>query len=764
MEITSPASPTSRDRDNEATTANKTAAKSKSKGRKRRIPVFVKWLAVLLILGSIAAGGFVWRTQSTASAQQPTVTLAVTQGDLNVTVQSNGTIDATRQESVTYQTTGDVVEVLVKSGDSVKAGQALVRQTDADQKAAVNQAQAALNTAHAKLDDLKKGPTASEVASAKADVASAQAALNSVKAGASKKDIADAQATLKSAQASLAAIKGGATQKEITDAEADLEMAKAKYEALMAPASSSDVKEAQSKLDVAKAKLAAVKSKPTAAQLSAAQLAVANAEASLKSIQNKAALDKQTKQLALDKADRDLGQAQTDWANVLNKKDSKGNPIVDDQNNFIVDRDDRNYDSLYNTYWTAYNALKNAQAAQTQAYDNLQNVLHQEVVDVASAQAKIDDAKTQLATVQAGATADELASAQADVNSAQKALDTLMSGASTDDVASAQAAMTKAQTALDQLRAGPTADDLTTAQTAVDKAQNTLNDLLSGSTADKIAAAQATLAQKQASLQALYDGTTASDIATAEEAEVTAQKNLDDANADVTKTILTAPFSGVVASVSAEPNAKVTVGGEALSIYDETGMHVQLKVNESDIAKLKEGQLSSITIDALPGKVLTGTVSTVSNVATTNQDVVTYQVDVQFDPARQAIKTGMSANATIVVESHKNVIEVPTRAIKTQGRNKTVQVLYGQDQTPVTINVTTGASNSQVTEITGCVETGSQCLQAGDRLAVAISTSTTTGNNQQFPGGFPGGGAIPAGGGQFGGGQFRGNGGTGTRP
>ena len=81
--------------------------------------------------------------------QQPTITLAVSEGDLNVSVQSNGTVNATRQELVTYETTGNVVEVLVKSGDSVEAGQPLVRQTDQDQKTAVSQAQAALNTAQA---------------------------------------------------------------------------------------------------------------------------------------------------------------------------------------------------------------------------------------------------------------------------------------------------------------------------------------------------------------------------------------------------------------------------------------------------------------------------------------------------------------------------------------------------------------------------------------------------------------------------------------
>ena len=62
----------------------------------------------------------------------------------------------------------------------------------------------------------------------------------------------------------------------------------------------------------------------------------------------------------------------------------------------------------------------------------------------------------------------------------------------------------------------------------------------------------------------------------------------------------------------------------------------------------------------------------------------------------------------------------------------------------MTINVTTGATNGQMTEITGCVETNNQCLREGDRVAVTVAASTTTtGNNggpQFFTSDFPGGG------------------------
>src|SRR5438046_4123950 len=105
--------------DKQAPVTNKTVAK-KGKGRKRKIPGFVKLLILLLLVGGAVGAFYAWKTMTTAAAAtQPTIALPVTQGDLDVTVQSNGTVQATRQEPVTYKTAGTVVEVLVKPGDKV---------------------------------------------------------------------------------------------------------------------------------------------------------------------------------------------------------------------------------------------------------------------------------------------------------------------------------------------------------------------------------------------------------------------------------------------------------------------------------------------------------------------------------------------------------------------------------------------------------------------------------------------------------------------
>ena len=79
------------------------------------------------------------------------------------------------------------------------------------------------------------------------------------------------------------------------------------------------------------------------------------------------------------------------------------------------------------------------------------------------------------------------------------------------------------------------------------------------------------------------------------------------------------------------------------------------------------GQPVTLTFDALPDAKITGTVATVAPVATTEQNVVTYAVQVAFDPGTTAVKVGMSATADIQVEQVTGALLVPSRAIQTSG-------------------------------------------------------------------------------------------------
>jgi len=227
---------------------------------------------------------------------------------------------------------------------------------------------------------------------------------------------------------------------------------------------------------------------------------------------------------------------------------------------------------------------------------------------------------------------------------------------------------------------------------------------------------------------------------------------------------LKAPFDGVVAAVNVQPSSIVgggsggsssstssstgSTGSAAITLVDRSTLHVDVNLSETDAARVAVGQPVTLSFDALPNVTLSGKVATIGPAATVQQNVVTYPVQVQFDPGTTPIKVGMSATADIQVQQINHAILVPSRAVQTSGTTKIVTVLQGTQRIPVAVQVDTGPTSNGETQITGCVATGdSQCLRPGDVLAVPTSTTTTTANSGQNRG-FGGGGFGGLGGGR----------------
>jgi macrolide-specific efflux system membrane fusion protein len=171
-----------------------------------------------------------------------------------------------------------------------------------------------------------------------------------------------------------------------------------------------------------------------------------------------------------------------------------------------------------------------------------------------------------------------------------------------------------------------------------------------------------------------------------------------------------------------------------VTLVDTHQVRVDVVVDETDIAKVQPGQDAQITLEALPGQQFNGKVSVVAPTGTVTQGVVNYTVQIQLDPAQaQGIRPGMTATAAIVTASKSGVVLVPNRAIRTQGRTKTVQVLDQEGKTQ-TVPVQTGMANDTITEITSGV-------QAGERVVIPTTSTAQVGRVPGL-GGPPGGGGF----------------------
>jgi HlyD family secretion protein len=93
-------------------------------------------------------------------------------------------------------------------------------------------------------------------------------------------------------------------------------------------------------------------------------------------------------------------------------------------------------------------------------------------------------------------------------------------------------------------------------------------------------------------------------------------------------------------------------------------MQVDTNVSESDIGGIKEGDKGYFTVDAFPNRVFEGTVTQIRQAPQTLQNVVTYDVVVSVDNSDLALKPGMTAASRIVIDERKNVLRVPSQALR----------------------------------------------------------------------------------------------------
>jgi HlyD family secretion protein len=134
-----------------------------------------------------------------------------------------------------------------------------------------------------------------------------------------------------------------------------------------------------------------------------------------------------------------------------------------------------------------------------------------------------------------------------------------------------------------------------------------------------------------------------------------AQNNLNIARDTLQKAIITAPFDGVIAAVNVKVfdllSSATYATTTAIEIIDSSRMELNININELDIPNVKVGQKVTITVDALPGLRVDGTVSAVGTLPAVESGLVSFTVKVVFNmPQNSGLKAGMNARADIVTD------------------------------------------------------------------------------------------------------------------
>ena len=148
----------------------------------------------------------------------------------------------------------------------------------------------------------------------------------------------------------------------------------------------------------------------------------------------------------------------------------------------------------------------------------------------------------------------------------------------------------------------------------------------------------------------------------------TVQTSLDQAHINLNYATIKAPISGVVISRAVDVGQTVAASFSTPTLFtianDLSRMQVQALVDEGDVGNVKVGQTVTFTVDAYPAQVFNGNVSQIRLQPTTVQNVVEYTVIIEAPNPGLKLMPGMTANITINIAEAKDVLKVPTTALR----------------------------------------------------------------------------------------------------
>jgi len=283
----------------------------------------------------------------------------------------------------------------------------------------------------------------------------------------------------------------------------------------------------------------------------------------------------------------------------------------------------------------------------------------------------------------------------------------------------------------------------------------------------------------------------------ASQAQVTAQQaglrsNVTQRN----RAIIRSPVNGVVLARQVEPGQTVASSFNTPTLFviaeDLSAMELEVAIDEADVGQVRDGQKASFVVDAFPGETfpaaiqrvdvgsnLSAQTSTSTTTSTTSAQVVSYGATLSVANAEQKLRPGMTATAEIVTLQKNNVLLVPNAALRftptdanapqagggmagalvprrgrrgqggaeksatiARGARQTVYV-KGADGQPQALQVTTGDTNGQVTEVlSGDLKEGMEVITgqyAGDSSGSGQRKSGGSGGQRRASGGATGG-------------------------
>jgi HlyD family secretion protein len=206
--------------------------------------------------------------------------------------------------------------------------------------------------------------------------------------------------------------------------------------------------------------------------------------------------------------------------------------------------------------------------------------------------------------------------------------------------------------------------------------------------------------------------------------QATAQVARDRANLmqleeQLSYTTITSPIDGIILSRDVEVGdavSSILVFGSSATLImtegDTSEVYVKGKVDESDIGKVYMAQPARIKVESFKDKTFNGKVTKISPMGVEKDNVTTFEVRVSINNPGGELKAAMTANAEIILEEHKNVLQIPEGSIlydKDKKASVEIPDEKGKEgKRKVAVNI--GISNGAKTELLSGLKEGDQVV------------------------------------------------------
>ncbi len=349
---------------------------------------------------------------------------------------------------------------------------------------------------------------------------------------------------------------------------------------------------------------------------------------------------------------------------------------------------------------------------------------------VTQAQLGLTNAEANLSRIQAGVDVEDIEAARANLESAEAALARLRSGPTEDEITVARADLRRAEIALQEAQevydqwawvggigALPQSVALQQATINYEQALAAYNITMAGPTESELSAAEAAVSQARSQLSSLLENPSDEDLIIAQVAVDQAQASLELAQLQLEGTTIVAPFAGTVAFVGAEVNEQAAPGAPMVTLIDPSAFHVDVSIDEIDIGQVELGQEARVILDAFPDEELQGSVECIAPAASIELGTVTYLVTVSFDPTTILLRSGMTANVTVVTQEKKDVLLISNRAISIDRDTGLLYVEKPVNGETVRVEVEIGLQDESYTEVLRGLEEADEVVISGSDMA-----------------------------------------------